>query len=162
MNLTAFFSWGGNTRRVAEAVQRKLGGEIFEIAPADPYPSDYDGCLGRAMAERKSSAPVALAESAPPVDLGAVRTVVVGFPNWLSSVPRPVAVFLEGLDLGGKTVLGFCTHAGGGAGRSGAELSRLCPGAKVGETLPILKNGGRDLDSLLDGWLDRAGLKKTG
>jgi flavodoxin len=158
MILTAFFSWGGNTRRVAEAIQRKAGGELFEIVAADPYPADYNRCLDRANAEKRSSAAVALAGAVPPVDLARVGTLVVGFPNWLSTFPRPVAVFLEGLDLSGKRVLGFCTHAGGGAGRSGLDLIRLCPGAKVGEPLAVLGGGGSGLDALLDKWLAREGL----
>ena len=35
--LIAYFSWSGNTEAVAGMIQEEMGGDLFEIAPAEPY-----------------------------------------------------------------------------------------------------------------------------
>lgn len=42
--LVAYFSWGGTTRRMAQAIQTVTGGDIFEIEPVVPYPTSYTPC----------------------------------------------------------------------------------------------------------------------
>ena len=34
--LVAYFSWGGTTRKVAQAIQQKTGGDLFEIKTGLP------------------------------------------------------------------------------------------------------------------------------
>ena len=41
--LVAYFSWGGTTRRMAEAIQEVTNGDIFEIEPVVPYPTSVHG-----------------------------------------------------------------------------------------------------------------------
>lgn len=36
--LVAYFSWSGNTRKVAEEIGRQTGADLYEIVPEDPYP----------------------------------------------------------------------------------------------------------------------------
>ena len=50
--LVAYFSWGGNTRHVAEYIARQTGGTLFRIEPEKPYPSEYVPCTEVAKAER--------------------------------------------------------------------------------------------------------------
>mgnify|MGYP002956641217 CR=1 FL=1 len=39
--LVAYFSHSGNTREMARQIADASGGELFEIVPVTPYPSDY-------------------------------------------------------------------------------------------------------------------------
>ena len=39
--LVAYFSWGGNTRKLAQSIHRQVGGDIIEIRPVKPYPEGY-------------------------------------------------------------------------------------------------------------------------
>ena len=39
--LVAYYSHSGNTREVARQIAGVSGGELFEIVPVTPYPSDY-------------------------------------------------------------------------------------------------------------------------
>jgi hypothetical protein len=43
--LIAFFSWSGNTRGIAQEIQRQTGADLFEITPVHPYSSDYNTVL---------------------------------------------------------------------------------------------------------------------
>lgn len=40
--LIAYFSWGGNTKSIAEKIQTKTNGDMFRIETATPYPEDYN------------------------------------------------------------------------------------------------------------------------
>ena len=40
--LTAYFSYTNHTKGIAEQVQNRIGGDLFEIRPAESYSSDYD------------------------------------------------------------------------------------------------------------------------
>lgn len=40
--LIAYFSWSGNTEEMASYIQEKTKGDLFEIEPVNPYPTDYE------------------------------------------------------------------------------------------------------------------------
>lgn len=40
--LIAYFSWSGNTQYIAEKIHNKVGGDMFRIETAVPYPTDYN------------------------------------------------------------------------------------------------------------------------
>ena len=49
--LVAYFSHSGNTREVARQIAGVSGGELFEIVPVTPYPSDYRTVVDQAKKE---------------------------------------------------------------------------------------------------------------
>ena len=54
--LIAFFSWSGNTRRIAQEIQHQTGADIIEIAPRKPYSSDYNTVLMEAQRDQHDTA----------------------------------------------------------------------------------------------------------
>ncbi|MCM1062037.1 MAG: hypothetical protein NC452_17365, partial [Eubacterium sp.] len=54
--LIAYFSWGGNTRGIAEEIQSQTGADIFEIEPVTPYSSDYNTVLDEAQRDQNAQA----------------------------------------------------------------------------------------------------------
>ncbi|MBQ8971650.1 MAG: hypothetical protein IJ074_01020, partial [Clostridia bacterium] len=42
--LIAWFSWSGNTERIAREIAQKTGGDLFRIERETPYSSDYNTC----------------------------------------------------------------------------------------------------------------------
>jgi hypothetical protein len=52
--LVAYFSRSGNTREIANQIHGLVGGDIFEIQTAKPYPEDYDEMVKKATEERDS------------------------------------------------------------------------------------------------------------
>ena len=44
----AYYSWSGNTRKIAELIERKTGGTLFEIKPVQPYTTDYGDAVKQA------------------------------------------------------------------------------------------------------------------
>ena len=107
--LVAYFSWSGNTQRVAQEIGRITGGDLFRIEPVTPYPTDYTECTEVALAERDSDARPAIRETV--ADFDDYDVVFLGCPVWWHTAPMIIATFAESYDFEGKTVVPFCTYA---------------------------------------------------
>jgi flavodoxin len=123
--LVAYFSYSGNTREIANQIHKSVGGDIFEIQVVKPYPDDYDAVVKQARQELNSSHKPALKTNME--NIKSYDLVFIGYPNWYSTVPAPVRVFLSVYDFSGKTIIPFCTHEGSGLGQSATDISKLCP-----------------------------------
>ena len=49
--LVAHFSHSGNTREVARQISEAMGGDLFEIVPATPYPTEYRAVVDQGKKE---------------------------------------------------------------------------------------------------------------
>jgi len=154
--LVAYFSRTGNTRVLAQQVHRMAGGDLFEIVPLKPYPADYDAVVDQARDELDRDFRPALKTAAPA--MGPFTTVLVGYPNWWGTIPRPVATFLSEHNLAGKTIAPFCTHGGGGMGRSVAEIRALCPDSTVPDGLAVPGGSVNRAENAVAGWLMKIGI----
>ena len=129
--LVAYFSASGTTARVASGVAKAVGGELFEIEPAERYTAadlnwnDKQSRSSREMADdgcRPSIKGVV-------ADMDAYDTVYLGFPVWWYVEPRIVDTFLEAHDFAGKTIIPFATSGGSGIGGACERMSTVCPQA---------------------------------
>ena len=107
--LIAYFSWGGNTRHVAEHIARLTGGTLFRIEPEKPYPTEYTPCTEVAKKEKETDARPAVKNKVKGWD--EYDTVFIGCPVWWHTAPMIINTFAESYDFGGKTVVPFCTYA---------------------------------------------------
>lgn len=155
--LIAYFSWGGNTKGVAEEIQRQTGADLFEITMVNPYSSDYNTVLDEAQRDQNAQARPELASHIDNMD--EYDTVMIGYPNWWASIPMPIASFLEEYDFSGKTILPFCSHGGGRFGQSLTAIAKLAPDATMGEALSIHYSGGSELASDVTEWLSSNGIQ---
>lgn len=151
--LIAYFSWGGNTKGVAEEIQRQTGADLFEITLVNPYSSDYNTVLDEAQRDQNAQARPELAGHVDNMD--EYDTVMIGYPNWWASIPMPIASFLEEYDFSGKTIIPFCSHGGGRFGQSLTAIAKLAPNAAMGESLSIHYSGGSELSSDVTDWLEK-------
>lgn len=153
--LIAYFSWSGNTETLARQIHERIGGDLFEIKTVDPYPTDYNACVKQAKSEQKAAARPVLTGTVP--DMARYDVVLLGYPNWWSSVPMPVCTFLEVHDFHGKIVFPFCTHGGGGSGHSFQDIAELIPDADVGEGFSLSDAHTSAPQPGLDRWLRERG-----
>lgn len=126
--LVAYFSATGNTRPVAEKVAEAVGGDLFEIVPAQPYTSadlNYNTDC-RANAEQNDPTARPAIQNAVE-DMDRYDAVLIGYPIWWGRAPKIIHTFLETYDLSGKTVATFCTS--GGSGHEDATLRGYEPDA---------------------------------
>lgn len=114
--LIAYFSRTGNTQSVAELIQQEVGGDLFEVEPAEPYTVVYEELVAQVAEQNETG-------YTPPLrcnreNIQAYDTVFFGFPTWDMQLPPPMKSFLEQHDLSGKTLIPFNTHGGYGLGSS--------------------------------------------
>lgn len=154
--LIAFFSWGGNTKGIANEIQTQTGADLFEIELVNPYSDDYNTVLDEAQRDQNEQARPELSSHVENMD--EYDTILIGYPNWWASIPMPIASFLEEYDFSGKTIIPFCSHGGGRFGQSLTAISKLVPDASMGEALSVHYSGGSSLSDDISEWLKTNGI----
>jgi len=147
----------GNTIVVADMIKEATGGDTFQIITVDPYPKDYRETTNVARVELDNNERPALM-TAKVENLEAYDTIILGYPNWWSTIPMPVATFIEENNLSGKTILPYCVHDGSGLARSVNDITAFCPDSTVLSGLAI--SGGRagsSNDAVIE-WLSGHGI----
>ena len=125
----------GNTERVAEFIQKAVGGDLFEIETVGEYSKDYMTCTEEAKAELRQNARPELKKAL--TDISAYDNIVVAGPCWWGTYPCAVFTQLEMLNFTGKNVFPVMTHEGSGLSGAPAALKKYCKGATVGAGLAI-------------------------
>lgn len=153
--LIAYYSYSGNTKEVAEAIQKEIGGDLFEIKAEGTYPDEYRPMTEQAKKEIDAGFRPKLTTSV--ADMAQYDVVFIGSPNWWGTITPQVSSFLESYDLSGKTVIPFVTHGGGGQQNTIADLTAQCKGCKVNSD-GWVGYGSRTLG--IGSWLEGLGFKK--
>ena len=154
--LIVYYSKTGNTRAVAEFIHQAVGGDIFELIPARAYPSDYQATVNIARQEHQANARPELTSNVP--NISEYDIIFLGYPNWINTMPMFFFTFLESHNLRGKTIIPFCTHGGGGLGRSVADIQRIAAGATVREAFAVRGPNARNSRNDVTAWLRSLGL----
>ncbi|MDO5531856.1 flavodoxin [Sutterella sp.] len=132
----------GHTERMARVIAKVTGGELLRIDTVKAYPVNYREMTEVAQEELNANARPEL--STPIPDMSKYDTVFIGHPIWWSEMPMAMRTFLDKVDLSGKKVAHFTTHAGSGLGSSDRTLRRVVKGAEFLEPLAIT---GRQVDA---------------
>ena len=119
----------GNTERVAEFIQKAVGGDLFEVKTVKKYSDSYMTCIEEAKEELRTKARPEI--KAYPENFEDYDVIFVGYPNWWGTMPMCMFTLLEKYDLTGKTIIPFCTNEGSGMGASERDLKNICKGAMV-------------------------------
>lgn len=127
--LVAYLTRSGNTRVIAEQLQRDLRADLFEIQLAQAYPADYEQHVEQARLERDRGVEPALRW--PVENIAAYETIFLGLPIWGETTPPPIRSLLRAHDLTGKTLRPFITHGGYGPGNSLDVLKTHAPQAQI-------------------------------
>ncbi|MCU0805223.1 MAG: NAD(P)H-dependent oxidoreductase [Burkholderiales bacterium] len=120
--LIAYHTRTAYTRRVAEAIARRVDADLDEIGVTRerPGPIGYARCALEAMAELPASIRM------PEHDAADYDLVVIGTPVWFWSLSSPVRAYVLEERRRFKRVAFFCTMGGSGAERVFADLAKLC------------------------------------
>ena len=150
-SLVVYFSWSGNTEKVAKSIQSQTDADIFEIVPETPYSDDYDSVVDLAQEEQRENARPAISGNLE--NIGQYDVIYVGFPNWWGDMPMILYTFFDTYDLSGKTIAPFCTSGGSGLSNTVNEIKDLEPNATVTEGLHIGSSSAANPDQAVDEWL---------
>ncbi len=159
--LVAYFSYSGVTKGIAEKVVDVTGADMFHIETVEPYSQVYKEVVKRSQMELISGK---RPEINGHVDnMNEYDTILVCFPNWLSTCPTAVMTFLEQYDMRHKTILPFITHGGGGIGHAREDIEKICPNARVVNTFDANDTSEEKIANWLHNagiqWKEKAGMK---
>lgn len=147
----------GNTKRIADDIQKKTGGTEFEIRPVKDYPSDYDQTARLADQQRRAGARPAI--KGPMPDVSKYDTIFSGSPVWYNTYPMVVRTFMDQVNLNSssKTVIPFTTNEGSGLGETPNVLKSQYPNAKTRRGFTVRGTEAAHARSKVNRWLDRLG-----
>ena len=143
--LIAYFSYTGNTEKVAQQIAEQTGGTLVEIERATPYEDASEE--GEEEIENHVHPEIT-------VDLDSVDdydTIFVGYPIWFDEAPMVIDTFLESFDFSGKTIVPFCTSASDSIDNSLHIFIELAPDAAIADGLTA--NDEADIEP----WLNELG-----
>ncbi len=153
--LVVYYSESGNTKKVAEMIHNKVGGDIIRIETVAPYPDDYDTLVQQAKKEQAQNTRPEIKTKIP--NINEYGVIFLGYPNWWSSMPMPVYTFIEQNHLDGRTIVPFSTHGGGGLGHSIEDLKKECPKSKILKSLAVPGNRASGAAADVEKWLEGLG-----
>ena len=142
----------GHAELLAITAQEVTGGDIFPIKVNALYPETYGGAFDRHHSEMGTSMRLELTEHLESVEI--YDTVIIIYPNWLSSMPVSVFSFLEEYDFSGKTIIPIATSQALGLGSGPEQIAAACPDAVVADGLSARSEDG------VKEFLTKAGLAK--
>ncbi len=152
-SIVVYYTWSGNTRKIAKIIASLVGADIQEILPETPYTKNYNKAVEQAKKEIREG-------FHPPIkkmdlDLSKYDVVYIGTPIWWSTIAPPVATFLSKNDFSGKTIMPFSTHGGGGKGQADKDIAKLCPKAKVLDMYTTYQDGRNSAKEEVAAWIKK-------
>ncbi|MFT8315874.1 MAG: flavodoxin [Clostridium sp.] len=156
--LIVYFSYTGNTGKLANRIHENVGGDIIEIQPVTPYSDNYNAVVDQVLKEQKENYRPEIETKVDNIE--SYDVILIGSPIWWYEIAPPLKTFLEENDLSGKTVALFTTHGGYGKGKSDDNIAELCPQSTILESFSI---EGTEVDSEqedVSGWLHAINMVK--
>lgn len=136
MDLVAFFSASGVTKKYAMSLVSHLKADYYEITPSKLYSKldlNYENPMSRSSIEmrKKDARPEFIKRN---IDISKYERIYLGFPIWWYTAPRIINTFLEAHDFKDKEIILFATSGSTATfGKTISELSLSAPKAKFKE-----------------------------
>lgn len=153
--LIVFFSHSGSTRKIAEEIEKSVGGDLLDLKVVKDYPREYKELVKQAKEEIKIDFTPELIPCF--IDFSDYDIVFIGSPNWLNTVAPPVKSFLRNNNFTGKIIIPFCSHGGGGEGSVFSTIEMESKNVVMKSDLSIYGDGRGKLDKLIEKWIDKNG-----
>lgn len=151
-SIIIYYTESGNTKTIAELIQKQTKSDICEIKTQKPYPQEYRELLQQAQKEINEN-------YKPPIqkinfDITQYTRIYIGTPVWWGTYAPPLTSFLSENNLNGKEIVPFITHGGGGKGRTDSELKKLCNESIFLNPLVVSGTGGSNIENIIKDWLN--------
>jgi len=127
--LVLYYSQTSMTKAVAECLAEKLGADLEEIVPVEPYSGSFEETIARGREELDNARFPALQPLNS--DIASYDVIFLGYPIWFGTYANPIASLIETVDLKGKQIVPFCTFGSGGLESSTTELALKLPDSEI-------------------------------
>lgn len=125
--IVIYYSYGGNTRKIAKRISDSLGCDILELEPKVAFTNDYDKLVDE-WQNNSSKKGVSIKDIN--IDLKLYDEIILGTPVWWYTISPVVTEFIRNYDLKGKTIYPFVTNAGW-LGRAFKDIKRILSKSNV-------------------------------
>lgn len=152
--LILYYSYSGNTKKIAEMIQSKIGGDMLEITTKTPYTGSYNDVVEQGHTEvKKGFKPEITPEN---ISIADYDTIVLGTPVWWYTYAPAVNTLISSLDFSGKTIYPFATN-GGWLGHTFEDIKKNCKNADVKDGLNIYFSSKnlRTPEKEISAWIDK-------
>ena len=133
MELVAYFSPTGTTKKMAEKLATIKKADLFEIEPEVAYTKEdlnwMDNNARSTVEMHDLSFRPKMKEKT--LDVSKYDKIYIGFPIWWYVAPTIINTFLEKYDLTGKDIVLFATSGGSGWGDTLKETQKSTKGKVV-------------------------------
>lgn len=145
--LVLYYSFSGNTKRIAKLIQNKLNCDITEIETVVPYTGSYNSIVDQGQREVNSGYMPEIKKT--DVDLKKYDKIILGSPVWWYTFAPAMKTFLHQNNLSDKDIYPFATN-GGWIGHTFEDFKKECKDANVHHSLNIRFNEDRLITSEKD------------
>ena len=133
--LVVYHSYTGNTKRIAEMIQKQLNCDILELQPKVPFSTDYQEVVDEYQNNSISNKEVEIKDI--DLNLEAYDEIIIGTPVWWYTISPVVVTFLKKYDLSGKKIYPYATNAGW-LGHTFIDFKKLCSNSSVEDGMNIV------------------------
>ena len=133
--LVVYYSYTGHTKMIAESIQKKLGCDILEIKPVQPYSTDYQTVVDEEQNNESSNKTPEIQKI--DKDLSNYDEFIIGSPVWWYTISPVVVTFLKKYDFSGKKIYPYATNAGW-LGHTFIDFKKLCSNSSVEDGMNIV------------------------
>lgn len=156
--LVIYYSFSGNSKKIADYVQKKLNADILELKPKVPFSSDYDEVVEEWQNnDIKRDVEIENIDK----DLNQYNKIVLITGTWWYSITPVMKRFLKDYDLSGKDVIVASSNAGW-IGHSLKDYETLLKNSNIkGELDLLFSANSNERDKLLipmekiDEWINK-------
>lgn len=133
--LVVYFSYTGNTEKIANLIKEKLSCDILKLKPVTPYSADYQTVVDE---EQKMEGANHMPEIKDiNIDLSLYETIIIGTSVWWYKEAPIVRTFLNKYNLSNKNIYIYATNAGW-LGKTFKEIEKLCSNSKIRSEMNIV------------------------
>ena len=133
-----YYTYRGNTKSIAEMIQKSTGADIARIETVVSYDGDYNSVVNQGKKEVDNRVEPEIVDLK--CDLSQYDTIALGSPVWWYTFAPPVRTVLSGNDWSGKVIYPFATN-GGWLGHTFEDIKDMCRGAEVKNGLNLKFSG---------------------
>ena len=152
--LVVYYSHSGNTKKVGELIGEVLGADTLEVEPVERYTGGMWDVVDQWREEYNNDILRDIKDYE--VNLDNYDTVILGSPNWGSTIATPLKTFIEENSFEGKKVVPFLTHGGGGAGHMAEDIYEFTGATNKVKALSVA--GRRTDKAAIENWAKEIGL----
>lgn len=127
-NLIIYYSYGGNTEKIALLIQKETQADIMRIETQIPYTGSYQDVVEQGQNEINSGYMPKLKDFS--IDISGYDTVFLGTPVWWYTYAPAIKTLFEQHDFQAKRIYPFVTN-GGWIGHTFKDIEKNCRHASV-------------------------------